>query len=188
MVPQVPLRSLWFPILVSAALLFVASSISHGVLRFHRWDFRGLSAEGDVIDVLRKAAVPPGDYLFPFPASVEGMKDAGFQEKWKRGPIGFLTVLPGGTHPGRTFTLWFLYCVAVEVFVAFLAARSLPSGAIGGAVFLLTAVAAFGFFVLAHFQSSIWYGRDVATTLRFTVDGLAYGLLTGASFSWLWPK
>jgi hypothetical protein len=188
MVPQVPLRSLWIPILVSAALVFVASSISHGVLRLHRWDFRGLPEEGDVIDVLRRTSVPPGDYLFPFPASAEGMKDAGFQERWKRGPIGFLTVMPGGAHPVRTFALWFLYGVAVEVLVAFLAVRSLPSGASAAAVFLLTAVAALGFFVLAHWQSSIWYGRDFATTLRFTLDGLVYGLLTGISFSWLWPK
>ena len=189
MVSPVPLKALWIPILVSAVLVFLASSISHAVLRLHRWDFRGLPAEGDVLDVLRRAAVPPGDYFFPYAPTPKDVRDPGLQEKWNRGPVGVLTVMRAGGNPmGRTFALWFLYCVVVEIFTAFLVGRALPAGAAARAVFVLAAVAAFGGHALALWQGSIWYGRDVGATLRFTADALAYGLLTGAAFSWLWSR
>jgi hypothetical protein len=35
---------------------------------------------------------------------------------------------------------------------------------------------------------SIWFKRDWGTTMRSTVDGLVYGLLTGGVFGWLWPN
>jgi hypothetical protein len=34
---------------------------------------------------------------------------------------------------------------------------------------------------------SIWYHRSWGTTLRYTVDGLVYALLTAGIFGWLWP-
>src|SRR5260221_3264166 len=111
---MVPLESLWVPILVSGVLVFIASSISHSVLRFHRWDYRGLpSMETDVMEVLRRTAVSPGDYLFPY-APAKEMSAPGFQEKWKRGPIGLLTLMPARGHGmARNLMLWFLYCIAV---------------------------------------------------------------------------
>jgi len=186
---MVSLTSLWAPILLSAVLVFVASSISHEVVRFHRSDFTKLPGEGDVMDLLRKLAVPPGDYLFPLVTSRTEMKNPAFREKWKRGPVGLTTILPNGGHPmGRTFALWFLYCVAGGVFAAFIAGRALASGASGRDVFLLAGAAAFTGHALALWQAAIWYGRSWATTIKSTVDGFVYGLLTGGAFAWLWPR
>jgi len=36
-------------------------------------------------------------------------------------------------------------------------------------------------------QMSIWYRRSWSTTLKATLDGVIYGLLTGGAFGWLWP-
>jgi hypothetical protein len=36
-------------------------------------------------------------------------------------------------------------------------------------------------------QNSIWWNRKWSTTVKSTVDGLVYALLTGGTFGWLWP-
>ena len=38
------------------------------------------------------------------------------------------------------------------------------------------------------FQMSIWYRRAWSTTIKTTVDGLVYALLTAGMFGWLWPR
>jgi hypothetical protein len=44
-----------------------------------------------------------------------------------------------------------------------------------------------GGFALALWQDSIWYGRKWSTTLKNTLDGAIYAILTAGSFGWLWP-
>jgi hypothetical protein len=34
----------------------------------------------------------------------------------------------------------------------------------------------------------VWYGRSWMTTIRSTIDGLVYALITAGTFVWLWPK
>ena len=66
---MVPLVSLWLPILLSAVMVFVASSIIHMALPYHRTDYRKLPAEDEVMDALRKVGIPPADYMMPCPGS-----------------------------------------------------------------------------------------------------------------------
>jgi hypothetical protein len=40
----------------------------------------------------------------------------------------------------------------------------------------------------ALWQLAIWYRRAWGTTIRSTVDGLLYALLTAGTFGWLWPR
>jgi hypothetical protein len=56
---MVPLSQLWLPVLVSAIFVFVASSILHMVLPFHRKDFRPLPSEADVMAALRRFDIRP---------------------------------------------------------------------------------------------------------------------------------
>lgn len=51
---MVSLTSLWLPILVSAVIVFVASSIIHMVLPYHRSDMRKLAQEDEVLAALRR--------------------------------------------------------------------------------------------------------------------------------------
>ncbi|HYT31451.1 MAG TPA: hypothetical protein VEO37_02555, partial [Thermoanaerobaculia bacterium] len=133
---MVPIVSLWLPILLSAVAVFIASSIIHMVLPYHRSDYKKLPAEDDVMGALRKFQVSPGDYIFPKPGSPKEMKDPAFQERMKKGPVGFLTVRPGITPSmGKPLPFWFLYCVVVGVFAAYVAGRALPAGAPYRAVF-----------------------------------------------------
>jgi hypothetical protein len=40
---------------------------------------------------------------------------------------------------------------------------------------------------VAQWENTIWFSRDWIRTLKDTIDGLIYGLLTGGAFGWLWP-
>jgi hypothetical protein len=186
---MVPLVSLWFPILLSAAAVFVASSLIHMVLRYHRHDYRKLPDEDGVRAALRKFNVPPGDYLFPCPTGPEEMKNPAFREKWNQGPVGLMTVKTNGPPAmGKYLAAWFVYCVVVEIFAAYIAGRALPASAPYLSVFRFAGAAAFAGYALALWQNTIWYDRAWTTTARSTFDGLVYALLTGGIFGWLWPK
>jgi len=186
---MVPLTALWVPILLSAVIVFVASSILHMVLPFHRKDFRRLAAEGDVMDALRKFDIPPGDYMMPAPETPAAMKSAEFLDKMNKGPVAIMTVMPSGP-PSMTQSLvfWFVYCVVVTVFAGYVAGRALAPGAQYLDVFRFVGTVAFAGYGLGQWPQTIWYKRAWATTLLLTIDGLIYALLTAGTFGWLWPR
>src|SRR5688500_4898578 len=93
---MVPLTSLWLPILLSAVFVFMASSIIHMMLTYHRSDYRTLPAEEQVMAALRPFRIPPGDYLAPHASSPAAMKDPAFLEKLNKGPVLLMTVMPSG--------------------------------------------------------------------------------------------
>ena len=186
---MVPLTSLVVPILLSAVIVFVASSIIHMVLPYHRNDLRKLPKEDEVMVALRGLDIPPGDYVMPCAGSMGGMKQPEFQDKMKKGPVAFMTFIPSGPPSmGRSLFLWFLYSVLVSVFAAYIAGRALPPGAYYLAVFRFVGATAFMGYSLALLQNSIWYKRNWGMTLRSMFDGLVYGLLTAGTFGWLWPR
>lgn len=182
------LTALWLPIVLSAVLVFVVSSLIHMILPWHKGDYPKLANEDQVMNALRPLALPPGDYMVPRPASSQAMRSPEFQEKMKRGPVVIMTVLPSGvTGMARNLIQWFLFCVVVGVFAAYVTGRALPPGAPSGAVFRFASVTAFIGYALALWPMSIWYRRAWLTTIKGTIDGLIYGLVTAATFVWLWP-
>ena len=186
---MVPLMSLWLPILVAAVLVFIASSIIHMLLPYHRSDYGTVPAEDDVMDALRKAGVTPGDYVIPCPGGAQGMKDPQFVEKWTKGPVAFMTVLPSGAPSmAKNLVQWFVYSIVVGVVAGYIAGRALGPGADYLAVFRFAGTTAFVGYSLALWQNSIWYHRAWRTTIKSTFDGLVYGSLTAGTFGWLWPS
>ena len=100
-----------------------------------------------------------------------------------------MTVLPNGAPAmGKSLALWFVYCCVVGLFAAYVAGRALPVGAHYRAVFRFAGVTAFVGYALALWQNTIWFKRAWTTTLKSTIDGLVYGLLTAGVFGWLWPR
>src|SRR5213593_5078544 len=91
------LAALWLPILLSAVLVFVVSSVIHMVSPWHKSDYPKLSSEDRVMDALRPLAIPPGDYMMPRPSRRPELRTPQFLEKYKRGPVLMLTVWPGGS-------------------------------------------------------------------------------------------
>jgi len=186
---MISLTSLWAPIVVSAVIVFVASSFIHMVLSYHRSDLRKLPNEDDVMDALRRFNIAPGDYAAPHAGSPEGMKNPEFVQKMNKGPIVLMTIAAGGPPSmGTNLLLWFLYSLLVSVFAAYLVSRVLAPGAHYLDVFRIVGCAAFMGYSLALLQNSIWYRRNWGTTVKSVFDGLVYGLLTAGTFGWLWPR
>ena len=186
---MVGLSALWLPILLSSVLVFVLSSVIHTVLPWHKSDYPKLPNEDRVMDALRPLAIPPGDYMMPRPSSRQEMRSPQFVEKFKRGPVVMFTVFPGGSMSmGKNLVMWFLYSVVVGLFAAYVAGRALPAGAAYLQVFRFAGVTAFVAYSVALWQMSIWYHRSWVTTIKATVDGLIYALLTAGTFGWLWPR
>lgn len=182
------LFALWLPILLSSVIVFVASSIIHMVLPWHKTDYPKVPDEDRVRDALRPFAIPPGDYMVPRCENSKELRTPEFAEKLNQGPVIVMTVLPNGQWSmGRNLGLWFLYCAVVGVFAACVAGRALPAGASYDHVFQIVGATAFIGYALALWQMSIWYRRAWSTTIKATFDGLIYALLTAGTFGWLWP-
>jgi hypothetical protein len=186
---MVSIISLWLPILLSAVIVFVVSSIIHMLLPYHRSDFKKVPSEDEVMDALRKFNIPPGDYVIPCAGSTKEMSSPEFIEKTTQGPVAFMTVMPSGP-PSMTgsLVLWFIYSIVVGIFAAYIAGRALEPGAYYLEVFRFAGATAFVGYAVALLQNSIWYKRGWAATFKSVFDGLVYALMTAGTFGWLWPN
>ena len=184
-----PLSALWLPILLSAVIVFFASFIMHMVLAYHKSDYRKLPDEDRVTDALRSAGVTRGPaYFFPYFPFKE-MKSAPAIEKMKRGPVGFVTLLPNGPPAmGKNLVQWFFYCLVISLFAAYLSRRLLAPGTAFLQVFRVIGTVAWLGYGAAHVQESIWGGRSWVVTLKHLFDSVIFALLTAGTFGWLWPK
>jgi len=186
MVP-VPLAALWMPIVLSAVIVFIASSIMHMVLPYHRSDYKQLPDEDKFTASLRPSNLARGLYAFPY-CTHKDMKSPATVEKFKQGPVGLLTIMPSGPPAmGKFLAQWFVYCLVVGFFVAYLTGHTVAAGTQYLAVFRVAGTAAFLAYGLGHLSDGIWKGQLWANTTKEVVDGLIYGLLTAGTFGWLWP-
>lgn len=186
---MVSLNELWLPILLSAVVVFAASSLIHMVLPYHRSDYGAVPREDDVMAALRPFSIAPGDYMMPRPASMKDMKSPAFLEKWKKGPVLSMTVMPSGQPAmGSSLVQWFVYCLVVSLFAAYIAGRALAPGAPYLEVSRFASTTAFVGYGLALWQNSIWYRRRWSTSLKLNLDSVLYGFLTGGVLGWLWPR
>jgi hypothetical protein len=185
---MVSLAALWLPILLSAVIVFIASSIMHTVLPYHRGDYRQLPDEDKLLAVLGGAGLRRGLYTFPFTTHKE-MKTPAMQEKYKQGPVGMMTVFPNGLVVMPKFLgQWFGYCLIVASFVAYLTGHTVAPGTSYLAVFRVAGTAAFMAYGLGQLSNAIWKGQTWSMTIKEVMDGLVYGLLTAGTFGWLWPR
>lgn len=186
---MVSLMTLWAPIVLSAVIVFIASSVMHTVLKYHQTDIRKLQDEDQVMAALRSAGAQRGIYVFPYCKGGKDMKSPEMIEKYKQGPVGFLTVFPNGPPAMPKFLIsWFGYCLILSFFVAYLAAHTVAFGANYRAVFRVVGTAAFLAYGLGQLSNGIWKGQPWSATIKEVVDGLIYGLLTAGTFGWLWPR
>lgn len=185
---MVTLASLWLPIVLSAIFVFIASSLMHMLLQYHASDYRKLPDEEKVLEVLRGVELTRGQYVFPF-CTHKDMKSPTALEKYKKGPVGFMTVVPSGPPAMPKFlVLWFAYCLVIGFFVAYLTGHTVPIWGSHRAVFRVAGTAAFMAYGLGHLSNGIWKGQTWGATIKEVIDGLVYGLVTAATFAWLWPK
>ena len=94
----------------------------------------------------------------------------------------------GAPKMGKFLGQWFLYCVVVSIFTAYLTGRMRMPGTEYLEVFRIAGTVAFIGYSLAQLQNAIWRGETWGVTLKHVLDGLIYGLLTAGVFGWLWPR
>jgi len=176
-------------VLASAIIVFIASSIIHMVLPWHKGDYPKLANEDEVRKALRPLAIPPGDYMLPRPSSQEDLRSPEFMQKMTEGPVMMMTVMPNGPWSmARNLVQWFVFCLVVGILAAYVAGTALPPGTPYLRVFQLAGVTAFIGYAVALWPMSIWYRRAWSLTVKATIDGLIYALLTAGVFGWLWPR
>lgn len=179
---------LWLPILASAIAVFVASSVIHMVLQWHKSDYRGFSNEDEVLAAIRKGNPQPGIHMLPF---CKDMKDMGSPEvmaKFREGPTGKF-VLRAGCEPGmgKPLAQWFVLSLVISLFCALIAATTMGVGADHHAVFHVVALAAFMGYGFGAFIQGIWWGQPWGAVAKDAIDGVVYALVTAGVFAWLWP-
>jgi len=187
MVALVAIHTLWLPILLSAVIVFIASSIIHMVLPYHRSDYKQLPDEDNVLGALRKAGLQRGVYMFPH-CTHKNMKSPEILEKQKLGPIGSLTVFPPGpVNMGKYLVTWFVYCVVIGIFTAYLTGRTVAPGTQYLAVFRVAGTVSFMAYGVGQLSDGIWKSQPWSNTIKHVFDGLIFALLTAGTFGWLWP-
>jgi len=185
---MVSIASLWLPILLSAVAVFFLSFIIHSFLGYHNSDFSKLESEDEVMDALRKFNIPPGNYLMPRPSSNKERNSPEFKDKVNKGPVAFITTFGSGQiNMGKSLTLWFIYCLVVGIFAAYIAGHALEPGAHYLSVFRFAGCTAFIGYSLALVQESVWFNKKWSSAFKSMFDGLLYALFTAGIFGWLWP-
>lgn len=186
---MVALADLWLPVVLSAVFVFIASSVIHMLLQMHKRDFSQLPGEVVVLETLRAQGVAPGHYTFPRAATMKEMSSPEMVAKMERGPLGLMTVLPSGVPSiARSLAQWFVFSLVISLFVAYVAGLALEPGAETERVLRIAGTAAILGYAFAHFQEAIWKGLSWRIAFQFFLDGVVYGLVTGATFAWLWPE
>ncbi len=182
------LTALWLPILVSAVFVFIVSSIIHMATPMHKGDMRKVKNEDAILEALRSQGLEPGEYMFPCPGSMKEMGSPEMMEKFKRGPVGRLIIMPaGGCNIGQSLMQWFLHTLLIGMLVAYVSWHALGAGAHYLSVFRVAGTAALLGYAAGYVVDSIWKGVSWGTSARFIFDGVVYALVTAGTFGWLWP-
>ena len=186
---MVTIISLWLPILISAVLVWIASAIVWTVLPYHKSDYKELPDEEAARKVLQPQNLKPGQYDIPHIASRADVKKPEVLQKFKDGPVGFLTIVPKRLPSmGKGMILSFIYYLVIGILVAYVASRTVNPDAEYLAVFRVTGVVAWLAYGFGIFQDSIWFGRPWSSSFKHLIDTLVYALLTAGVFGWLWPR
>lgn len=196
------LTHLWLPIVASAAAVWIASCLAWMVVGHHKKDWKAIPSEADFIQTVKRMGIAPGNYGFPEFRRCEGMSKEEKKQMWEQmqqNPIGLLRVW-GPINMGRNLVLTLLVYLAVSVLVAYLGWNALPHAPAAAGELAATARPAFGkvmqvlgtagvlAYCFAGLPNDIWFQRSGREVLTGLIDGVAFGLITGAVFGWLWPK
>ena len=181
---MISLAQLWIPILLSAVLVFAASSLIHMVFKWHNPDYRKLADEDAVRTAIRASNPAPGQYLIPHCVDPQEMKNPEVLQKLKDGPNGFLMLRPPGM-PSMTAPLvqWF-----VAIAAGYLASRTVPAGASALAVCRVVGLTTFVAYATGSISQAIWMGKPWGSAAKEVLDAVIYAVVTSGAFAWLWPR
>jgi hypothetical protein len=186
---MVSFAALWLPIVLSAVLVFVVSSILHMAFTYHSRDYVRLPNEDAVLAAIRAAKPETRQYVFPYASGMKEMGSPEMQRKLADGPVGVLTIKPSGPiRMGPALGQWFVFSLVISALVAYAAAHALPAGESYLKVFRVVGTIAWLAYAGGQIPSAIWMGKPWSIAAKDLFDGLLYGLVTAGTFGWLWPR
>ncbi len=178
---------LWLPILLSTVVVWIISAVVWMALPHHKRDFIGLPDEDGFIDAVRKSGIKPGNYIFPDFRKREAMKSPKVEKALNEGPVGHLSVWPTPLTMGSKMIATFIVYLVVSILIAYLTRVALPGAAPFAKVFQVAGTAGILAYCFSFIPNAVWFGSYKRTIVANIVDGIVYGLITGALFAWLWP-
>ena len=180
------LLSLWLPILLSAVVVFVISSLVHMVFKWHASNYQGFANEDAVRDVLRAGRPLPGkNYIVPYCADMKDMATEAMKKKYAEGPTAVIVFGPTGQpNMVKHLGLWFVLCVVVSALAAFLTAKAYGLGVPAQGAAKMAGAIAFIAYGIGCIPESIWMYRSWKSTATYLLDAALYALGTAAVFYW----
>ncbi|MDP1662187.1 MAG: hypothetical protein Q8L55_09760 [Phycisphaerales bacterium] len=180
------LQHLWLPIVVCAVAVFMCSFLVWAILPHHKDDWAKLPNEEAVRDDLKARGIAPGVYVFPKMDNKSCNTPEG-KASWERAPSGVLTVFTKPSMPKNMICTFLVFLIA-SVLIGYVAWHTLPghAGSFGdrfqvvGTIGILT-------YCFSFLPNMIWFQASKRAMVNCLVDGVLYGVVTGATFSWLWP-
>jgi hypothetical protein len=186
---MVTLGALWLPIVLSAVLVFMASSIIHMVLKYHNKDYTPLPNEDAVRAAIRAGNPPPAQYVIPYCADMKDMEKPEMKQKYAEGPIAVINLMrPGRPNMGKLLGQWFAFILVLSFLIAYATAHAIPAGVPYLHVFRVVGMVGFLAYGMGQIPAAIWMGKPWKVAVKDLVDGLVYGLVTAGTFGWLWPR
>ena len=174
---------LWIPILLAGLVTHILSTLFWTVMPHHKPEWKALPNEDDFYR-LSSGKMPPGQYMFPYPANAEACKSEEHKAKTNKG-TGMLVIWSGPLNMGKAIGLTLVSFMVIAFVIGYLASISLSKGADFMIVFRFVTTAGLLAHIAARFPNIFWFRKKIAMDI---VDGIAYAVATGLIFAWLWPK
>lgn len=178
---------LWLPILLSAFIVWIASTLAWTVLPHHKQDFIALPDEDGFMDYVRRSGIPRGNYVFPDFRGREAMKSQKVSKALEEGPVGHLSVWQTPLTMGGKMVATLVVYLVVSTLIAYLTRVAIPGAAPFAKVFQVAATAGILAYCFSSIPNALWFGTYKRTIVAGIVDGVVYGAITGAIFAWRWP-
>jgi hypothetical protein len=179
----------WLPIVLSTVLVFVASSVIHMVLKWHKSDYRPLPNEDAVRSAIRAGNPTPGQYVMPYCLDMKSAQTPEMMQKFLEGPNAMVALMPNGPpRMGGALAMWFAFTFVIGVICAYVAGKSLPSTASFYQVCRLVGALAFLAYGAGSVQYAIWAGKPWPSVAKDLLDSVIYAALTALTFAWFWTR
>lgn len=185
------LTHLWLPIVVSGVGVWFASAMAWMLVGHHKKDRDALPDEQAFMDFVRQANIGPGNYGFPDFCQHDKLpreeRVRAQKELYNKHPQGLLCVW-APTNMGANMLLTFAFFLLTSAVIAYLAWAALPhTGTSSTKVLQVVGTAGVLAYCFASFPGDLWFQKKRRAMFMCWIDGIVFGLITGAIFAWLWP-
>lgn len=180
------LVDLWMPILVGTVVLWFLSFLAWAILPHHFGDHRKLDDEDGLMQFVREAKIPPGNYLFPYCGSAKEQGDKEYAARYTDGPRGVLNVY-AMPNMGANMAFTIVYFFVTVLTIGYITHVACPPGEAESTFMKVFRIA--GTIGVLNYASSgilnrIWFKARIWTGL---LDGVVYGVILGLIFGSMWP-